>query len=289
MEIAVLSDIHGNYVALEHCIEYALSHNVSRFIFLGDYIAELAYPERTMQILYELRKQYECYFIRGNKEEYWLKYRTEGEKGWEDKNSTTGALLYAYNSLTDIDMEFFSEMHFVQEIVIEKMPAITLCHGSPYNISEILLPGSDRMFDVMKSVNTSMILHGHTHEQKKIVHNEKTLINPGSVGMPLHSQGKTQFLILHGNDDNWYEELISLEYDVDRVIKELYEVNLHVHAPYWSVITESMLRSGEVSHGTVLSRAMILCKEETGECIWPHIPESCWARAIDEIIGLQKS
>lgn len=289
MKIAVLSDIHGNYVALEHCIEYALSHNVSRFIFLGDYIGELAYPERTMKILYELRKQSECYFIKGNKEEYWLNYRAEGEKDWEDKNSTTGALLYAYKSLTDKDLEFFSEMQYAQEIVIENMPAITLCHGSPYHISEKLLPSTIRTFDIMKSVNTSLILCGHTHVQQKFVHNEKTIINPGSVGMPLHSEGKTQFLILHGNDDNWHEELISLEYDVDRVIKELYEVNLHVHAPYWSVITESVLRCGQVSHGTVLSRAMALCKEETGECIWPHIPESYWARAIDEIIGLQKS
>ena len=40
MDIAVLSDIHGNYIALERCIEYALSCNISTFIFLGDYIGE---------------------------------------------------------------------------------------------------------------------------------------------------------------------------------------------------------------------------------------------------------
>lgn len=54
MEIAVLSDIHGNYVALERCLEYAFSQNIGTFILLGDYIGELAYPEKTMQILYDL-------------------------------------------------------------------------------------------------------------------------------------------------------------------------------------------------------------------------------------------
>ena len=34
--------------------------------FLGDYIGELAYPEKTMQILYDLNDRYECYFIKGN-------------------------------------------------------------------------------------------------------------------------------------------------------------------------------------------------------------------------------
>ncbi len=62
MEIAVLSDIHGNYVALERCLEYAFSQNIDTFIFLGDYIGELAYPERTMQFLYDLNNSYEMLF-----------------------------------------------------------------------------------------------------------------------------------------------------------------------------------------------------------------------------------
>lgn len=75
MDIAVLADVHGNYIALERCLEFALSHNIRTFFFLGDYIGELAYPERTMQILYDVNDRYKCYFIKGNKEDYWLKYR----------------------------------------------------------------------------------------------------------------------------------------------------------------------------------------------------------------------
>ena len=52
MDVAVLADIHGNYIALERCLENAFSRNISTFFFLGDYIGELAYPERTMQIIY---------------------------------------------------------------------------------------------------------------------------------------------------------------------------------------------------------------------------------------------
>lgn len=288
MDIAVLSDIHGNYVALERCLEYAFSRNINIFFLLGDYIGELAYPERTMQILYDLSNEYQCYFVKGNKEEYWLKYRAEGEKGWKDKNSTTGALLYAYNSLNNRDLEFFAQLQPVQEIVIDKMPSIIICHGSPYKVGEKLLPDDARTIDIMNSVNSSAILCGHTHIQRKIVHNEKCVLNPGAVGMPLFSEGKTQFLILHGNDGMWSEEFISLGYDVDRVINDMHEVKLDEHAPYWSLITEYILRKGHVSHGKILSRAMELCKEETGDCVWPDIPEKCWEQAVDEIIALQK-
>ena len=67
MKIAVMSDIHGNYVALERCIEYALGEGVQAFVFLGDYVGELAYPKKTMDILKELKNHHLCYFVKGNK------------------------------------------------------------------------------------------------------------------------------------------------------------------------------------------------------------------------------
>jgi predicted phosphodiesterase len=286
MDIAVLADIHGNYIALERCLEYAFSRNISTFFFLGDYIGELPYPGRTMQVLYDLNDRYKCYFIKGNKEDYWLKYRAGGEKGWKDKNSTSGSLLYAYNSLTTRDLDFFAQLQPVQEITVDEMPTITICHGSPNKVNEKMLPDDDWTIEVMNSVNTSIILCGHSHVQRKIIHNEKCVLNPGAVGVPLFSGRKTQFLILHGNGGIWSEEFISLEYDFDTVIRDMHEAKLDEHAPYWSMITEIILRGGNTSHGEILSRAMELCREETGECVWPDIPEKFWAQAVNEKIGI---
>ncbi|SHH45778.1 metallophosphoesterase family protein [Clostridium intestinale] len=286
MDIAVLSDVHGNYIALERCLEYALSRNINTFFFLGDYVGELAYPERTMKILYDFNEKYKCYFIKGNKEDYWLKYRADGEKGWEDKNSASGSLLYTYQSLTSKDLNFFAQLQPVKEITIDDMTAITICHGSPYKINEKMLLDDNKTIEIMNRVKTSIILCGHSHIQCKIVHNDKCVLNPGAVGVPLFSEGKTQFLILHGNGEEWSEEFISLEYDVDGVIRDMDEVKLDEHAYYWSVLTKNILRGGNTSHGKILSRAMELCREKTGNCVWPNIPEKCWKQAIKELIGL---
>ena len=64
------------------------------------------------------------------------------------------------------------------------------------------------------------------------------------------------------------------------------EAKLDERAPYWSMITENMLRGGNMSHSHVLSRAMELCRNETGDCVWPDIPERCWAQAVNEIAEL---
>jgi len=284
MDIAVLSDIHGNYMALEKCINYAISHNIRTFFFLGDYVGELAYPEKTMKILYDMNSRYECYFVKGNKEDYWLNYRANGEKGWKDYDSTTGSLIYTYSELKEKDLDFFAKLHPSQKIVVGDMPEITICHGSPYKVNEKLLQDNEKTFEIMDSIGTSLILCGHTHIQNKIEHNGNCVLNAGAVGVPLFSNGKAQFIILHSEDKKWIDEFISLEYDVDSAIKELHESRLDEHAPYWCSVTENLLRKGDVSHGKVLAKAMALCKEENKSCVWPDVPEKYWKRAVEEMI-----
>jgi len=241
-----------------------------------------------MKLLYELKDQYECYFIRGNKEDYWINYRANGETGWNDSSSITGSLWYAYHSLTKKDIDFFESLYISQEIRMSELPSITICHGSPNRVNEKLLPNDARTNELLSNSKTPLVLCGHTHIQGKIEQENMCALNAGSVGIPLFSAGKTQFMILHGAGGIWSEEFISLEYDFERVIKEIQEVKLDQYAPYWSLITKEILRGGNVSHGKVLTRAMELCREETGECKWPDIPEKYMEEAFHEMIGVLK-
>ena len=109
MKIAVIGDIHSNHVALETCIRHALDRKVDEFIFLGDYISDCPYPQRTMKIIYEMDRRYRCFFIRGNREDYMLDYRNSSEKNWIPC-SARGSLLYTYENLTSIDLDFYENL-----------------------------------------------------------------------------------------------------------------------------------------------------------------------------------
>ena len=285
MQIAVLSDIHGNYEALERCLAYALDRKIKTFVFLGDYVGELPYPQKTMQMLFSLKESYPCYFVRGNKEDYWLNYKKNGETGWKEIDSTTGSLFYAYHHLTERDMKFFEQLEHKGELTSDDLPTLTICHGSPNKTNEKLLPDSQNTFSIMTSEKNDYILCGHTHVQGVIEYNGKKVLNAGAVGTPLHSNGKTQFMILSGAEGTWNHEFISLEYDVEKMISELYRSGLSRKAPYWCRVTEHMLRTGEISHGAVLARAMALCSAGEGSCTWPHVPERYWQSAVQEMIG----
>ena len=148
--MAVMSDIHGNYIALQKCIDYALNRDVDTFIFLGDYVGELAYPQKTMEIIYALKEKYRCFFVKGNKEDYWLDYQANGEMGWNECDSTTGSLYYTYNNLKQKDLEFFKSLSHTAELEFDGFPSITICHGSPQKVNEKLLPNNEKTFAIME-------------------------------------------------------------------------------------------------------------------------------------------
>ena len=75
MKIGVLSDIHSNYYAFRACVDYMVQAGVGDFLLLGDYVSDTPYPERTMELIYELREKYTVHMLRGNREEYLLDQR----------------------------------------------------------------------------------------------------------------------------------------------------------------------------------------------------------------------
>ena len=283
MKIAVLSDIHGNYIALQKCIDYAIFYGIEIFVFLGDYVGELAYPQKTMEIIYSLKEKYNCFFIKGNKEDYWLDYQANGEKGWNECDSTTGSLYYTYHNLIQKDLEFFKSLSHTAELEIDGFPSITICHGSPQKVNEKLLPNNEKTLAIMEENSSAYILCGHSHVQGKIEHNGKLVLNAGAVGVSLHGDGKAQFMILEGSEQKWNYEFISLEYDVEKVIEDLCTSGLMQKAPAWCKVSANLLRTGVTSHGTVLAKAMELCRNELGECNWPDVPEKYWDLAVKEI------
>lgn len=144
MEIAVFSDIHGNYVAFERCLEYVSSRNIHTFIFLGDYLGEFSYPQKTMEMIYALKEKNTCFFVKGNKEDYWINRRYDDNCEWKDGNLTVGALQYCYDNQTERDIDFFQSLSISQEIKFDNSSAILACHGSPNRNNEKMLPDNDK-------------------------------------------------------------------------------------------------------------------------------------------------
>ncbi len=285
MKIVILSDIHGNYKALQKCLDHAFRQNVDSYIFLGDYLGEFPYPQKTLQILYDMRNNYSCFFLRGNKEDYWINRRKNINCDWKNGNHSIMAMLNNYENLQSEDIDFFESLPISRVLAFDGTEPILICHGTPSANNRTLLPDDEKFSETIHQYREKYIICGHTHIRGIVFDGEKKIFNAGSVGVPLNSPKKTQYLILTSDGREWNPEFFSLEYDVDAVIKELHDSGLWDKTPYWCMITEHLLLTGKPSHGTALRHVMKLNGYKDP---WYCIDASYWEKALYDMGIIQE-
>ncbi len=280
MKIAIMADIHSNYEAFRTCYEEAEKLGVSEYIFLGDYLGDMANPQETLNLLYEIKRKYSCTFICGNKEEYWINHRNNSDEVWETGFTTTGMLEYNYSRLKEADIDFFECMPIGKEMYYEGLPKFTICHGSPYKVNQSMRPDYEYIDRLVEQIETNMVICGHFHIQTAYERKGKLVLNPGAVGVPLYSDGKTQFMMLYGEEGTWKYKFITLSYDRNITIKSMDDEELYRRAPGWYEITKHLLLTGETSHASAVSEVMEKYYEETGVRTLHDIPEEFWKKAV---------
>lgn len=283
VKIAVMADIHSNYLALQACIEKAIDEGVQQFIFLGDYLGEMAYPRKTISILKQLQERYSCVFIRGNKEEYWITHRKNAYEIWKDGKTTTGILKYVYDQLNDDDIDMFETMPIEKTLKYDGLPRFTICHGSPFKVNQSMRPDYEYIDNLLENMPSNLIICGHFHIQTDYVRNDVRVINPGAVGVALHSNSLAQFMTLTGKDGHWEPQFFSVGYDVDKVIDEMEKERLDFKAPGWFRMTKNLLTTGEKSIVNFISEVQQVYYKETGISDYRLIPEAFWDKVLTRL------
>ena len=105
MRLAVIADMHGNSHALEAILADAERVGVDAIAFLGDFVSDCADPEGVLALAREAARAYPCWAVRGNREEYQVRY-AEGQEAWR-ADSRTGSLLYTAQRLSAADIAYF--------------------------------------------------------------------------------------------------------------------------------------------------------------------------------------
>jgi predicted phosphodiesterase len=285
MKIGVISDIHSNYHGLKACVDHGIKEGVNRFLFLGDYVSDCGYPQKTMNLLYELKDSYECRFIKGNREEYMLDYKDQGLNHWLTPSSATGSLLYTLENLTERDFEFFRSLPISGRLSISGYPDVLYCHGSMERTRGVLRLGSQEVTDKLKSMDAGVILCGHTHIQGTQEYQGKKLVNVGSAGVPYFYEGNAQYGILHGVNGTWEEELLQIDYNKAMAVSDLHESGLYEKSNIWAKLVENCLLTGIDRSKECLNLALELYQDKEGKTEWSTIPECYWQEAAN-VLGL---
>lgn len=283
MKIIVISDIHSNYAAFESAFETVKGINPDGIIFLGDYVTDFPYPQRTMELLYKCNAEYKCWFIKGNREDYLLQHRENPNDGWT-YSSSVGSFLYTYENLTEEDIDFFGNLPNCLEIKIDDMPVVTACHGSPVSTTENLLLDSKLQKKYIKNIKGNILLCGHTHHRKIVPVKDKKIVFCPSLGLPQDGEkyGHSWITLLTSSDNNWKPEFIDIKFDADTLIEDYRKSDLTEYAPIFS---ECIIKSLQV-HGDIAYQCVVLAWEKAKKDNFKGgkiLPEKYWIQAAKEL------
>ena len=244
MRLAVISDIHGNLLALEAVLQDITTRGVDDIINLGDWLAGPLWPRETFDLLSDLQIR----SVRGNHDR-WAIDRPD------DQMPPAGR--FARNAITQAECEF---LHALPETI--DMGDILACHGTPTDDMGYLLeePAEGRLAPAPRALLESrlgpaasrkVILCGHSHRQATVTGPGGVLIlNPGSVGCPAfadlpaaanleHRSPHARYAILTERNGRWGTEMIALEYDWNAAAQQAATLGW----PKWA----TMLATGAVS------------------------------------------
>jgi predicted phosphodiesterase len=196
MRVALLSDIHGNDVALESVLHDLGQYPADKIVCLGDAIQGGPQPAQVVARLRELGWP----IVMGNADA-WL--MTGIETGNETTDADHKRVLDAVRewSLTQLsarDRHFIEGFRATVEIKLEAGGRLLCFHGSPESFDEIMLPETpqETLFKLLGKYEADALTGGHTHVQylRRLGSDPRIFFNLGSVGLAYsHHQPDDQF------------------------------------------------------------------------------------------------
>ncbi len=214
MKVAVISDIHGNWQALESVMADYQLQGCERVLCLGD--LAMAGPQPNEVIDYIMNKCENWTIIQGNTDKMIAEFNLKMyDRMIKDFPVMANALLDDVDIIDKDKKEFLAGLPERKELMIEGV-GILMVHGSPRKINEDILPNMpiSQVQEMLDGETSDLILCGHTHIPCGYqTLSKQTVVNVGSVGRPMTGIPKANYAIFDFNNGSFTVEHREVEYD----------------------------------------------------------------------------
>jgi predicted phosphodiesterase len=189
MRIALISDIHGNLVALEAALADIERKRADQIICLGDVAVFGPQPREVIARLRELNIP----AIMGNTDQWLL-----NPEPWStDPDKRPQVEIEMWNASLVDDDDKATVAGYMPTLSLDYGDGLTLLcyHGSPRSFNDSIRPATpEEELDTWFPESRALVMAGgHTHEPMVRRYGASTLVNPGSIGLPVYwtTDGRT--------------------------------------------------------------------------------------------------
>lgn len=272
MKYLVLSDIHGNNIALEQVLSQVFAEQFQKILVLGDNIGDGPCPDKVLDILSER----DVLFIQGNREQLAMEH-------FDGLPATQTALQWDFmrRSLAFLSSEKKAFIRsFPQQTTVEDAGlSLLMVHGSPFSIRELLYPDKTaRLSACLDAIAQNILLCGHNHQQYARILDDKLILNPGSVGLCQTGEAfRADYAILELNHGQYKFALHHTYYDGEAIEKEYRRRGL-LEGGVWGNIALREMGEGKM-YIIGFARFVMEMAKAYGMSIQP-IPDEIWREAV---------
>jgi len=178
---AIISDVHGNSLALQAVLKDIKTQQVDTIINLGDHVFGALEPEATAELI----RQTPMLCISGNTDREIL----ENLNKISDKENMERVKA----DLSEETIKWLGDLP--DTLICDDL--FLVCHGTPQSDNEYLLEqvteqgvfvyNDEDLIEKTKDITQRIILCGHSHVNRVVyLSNGKIILNPGSIGLPAY-------------------------------------------------------------------------------------------------------
>ena len=219
MRIALISDIHGNMVALSAVLEDIQAKNVDKILCLGDVATLGPEPNAVINMLKKLR----CPCIMGNHDAFMLD--SELIKKYTELELISKAVDWCRAKLSPESFNYIQTLLPDYTLPLCDDGSLYAFHGTPQSNTGILLATTapNDLDDIFEGICASVFVGGHTHFPFVKRHRDMLIVNPGSTGSPFKDFADAPVLFE-------YAEYAVIEADEKGIHVEMRRVRLNMDA-----------------------------------------------------------
>jgi len=232
MRVALLSDIHGNSVALEATLaDISAQGGVDAYWVLGDLVALGPDPVRVLERLTDLPN---ARFIRGNTDRY-VAFGDRPGPTLEDVQSdprlarslaeVANTFAWTQGMLTATGwLDWLRDLPLEIDLSLPDGSRFLGVHASPGRDDGAgVTPGMDdsALGQLFEHCTAELVCLGHTHQPSDRRYRDIHIVNLGAISLSVTADRCSSYVLLDANEDSYRLKHRCVDYDRSAVVRQL--------------------------------------------------------------------
>jgi putative phosphoesterase len=220
MKIAVLSDVHANFVALQAVTAHLEAWKPDMVIVAGDLVNRGPRPLECLNFVLEKQSAQGWITTIGNHEEYVI-HQSKPEAPRQGPIFEVHRASHWTHLQLGVATQTLEQMPFSVELTTPQGAILRVTHASLRGTRDGIYPQTtDAELSQQIGVPPTLFLVGHTHIPIIRKLNGTLVVNAGSAGLPFDRNPRPSYARVYWHHHTWKAEIVRVDYDLQQAERD---------------------------------------------------------------------